>query len=203
MHLNYENKMTSKNSHHGHAQNGYNSHDVHKRDPESIHAWIVGGGIASLAAAVFLINDAKLPPSHVHIFDLHLLPGGGIGVSGDPSTGYVLSEGQQLSFQDSCIEKLLSLVPTGPHTEGTLWSEIQSLHHKQKHHEHPVNHLFVEGERGPIPLKAKGLGLDIRGRLELVRVMLESEEVLGDKTIADVFHPDFFSTKFWMTWSTT
>lgn len=40
--------------------------------PEGIddkHAYIVGSGLASLAAACFLIRDAQMPGSHIHILE--------------------------------------------------------------------------------------------------------------------------------------
>jgi oleate hydratase len=188
------------------TNNSNNDHHVsngHRRNPESTQAWVIGGGIASLATAVFLIKDAKVPASNIHIFDLHSHPGGGIGASGDVDTGYVLSSGQHISFHDACVERLLSLIPSGTDSTKTLWNDIVSLNDQKGHHERPVNRLFVDGPSGIKPLRAKNLGLDLHSRIELIKLMLEREEVLGDKSIADTFHADFFCTKFWKTWSTT
>jgi oleate hydratase len=46
------------------------------RDPESTQAWLVGSGIASLAAAVHLIRDARVPGGNIHILDRHAQTGG-------------------------------------------------------------------------------------------------------------------------------
>ena len=42
--------------------------------PEGVddkHAYIVGSGLASLAAACFLVRDAQMPGSHIHIPEAH------------------------------------------------------------------------------------------------------------------------------------
>lgn len=190
--------MANNHSHSDH----HRAHD-RRRSTESTQAWLVGGGIASLATAVFLIKDAKVPASNIHIFDIHSHPGGGIGVAGDADKGYVLSSGQHISFHDACVKKLLSLIPCPNDDSETLWDRIFSIDNQQDHHERPVNRLFYEGSTGPIPMSAKNLGLDLHSRIELIKLMLETEEMLSDRCIADSFHEDFFSTKFWKTWSTT
>ena len=38
-------------------------------DPMTSQAWLVGGGIASMTAAVFLIRDAGMPPQNIHILE--------------------------------------------------------------------------------------------------------------------------------------
>ena len=40
-------------------------------DRSKSHLWIVGGGIAGMAAAAFAIRDAKVPAEHIHIFSVH------------------------------------------------------------------------------------------------------------------------------------
>lgn len=37
------------------------------RDPDSLDVWILGSGIAALTAAVYLIREARVPPSRIHI----------------------------------------------------------------------------------------------------------------------------------------
>ena len=38
-------------------------------DPATSQVWLVGGGVASMAAAVFLIRDAGMPAGHIHILE--------------------------------------------------------------------------------------------------------------------------------------
>jgi myosin-crossreactive antigen len=48
---------------------GHSSQIGHLRQPELTNAYLIGGGIASLAAAVHLVHDACVPPSQVHILE--------------------------------------------------------------------------------------------------------------------------------------
>ncbi|KAJ8096489.1 oleate hydratase [Lipomyces tetrasporus] len=173
-----------------------------REDAGSTQVWLVGGGIASLAAAVFLIKDAAVPPSHVHIFDLHSHPGGAVTSLGDASTGYVLHSGQQISYHDSSTEKLLSQV-SSTEVGKTPWDKHKYRSTEEKYQARHLTRALVEGSSGPEKLDSQKLGLNLRDRLELIRVMLESEHALGRKMISDVFQADFFDTKFWMIWSTT
>jgi oleate hydratase len=172
-------------------------------DAEDIQVWLVGGGIASLAAAVFLIKDAKVHPSHIHLFEVHSRPGGAITSSGDSATGYVLHGGRQISFHDACTKRFLSLIPSITDANKTLWNEVRDLNLEDKYQEKSSTRILVEKLTGPEKLDTQKLGLTVRDRLELLRVMLESEHTLAGKMISDVFHPEFFSTKFWMIWATT
>lgn len=197
--------MTTRNPQ-SHTQYSPNDHHIsfgHRRNPETTQAWLIGGGIASLATAVFLIKDVGVPASNIHIFDPHSHPGGGIGEAGNAESGYILSGGHHISYHDACIQKLLSSVPCDRTGSKSLWDNIVSRRSQQDHHERPVNRLFVGGSSGPVPLKAENLGLDFHNRMELIKLLLEREDMLNDKSIADTFPVDFFSTKFWKTWSTT
>lgn len=173
-----------------------------RADAENLQVWLVGGGIASLAAAVFLIKDADVPPSHIHIFDLHTKPGGGVRSSGDAANGYVLHPGQQISYHDSCTEKLLAQVLV-PGTEKPLSEKHRHRSTEDKHQARHRTRALIERPSGLEKLDSQKLGLTLRDRLDVIRVMLESEHALGRKKISDIFHADFFDTKFWMIWATT
>src|SRR5271155_3125304 len=51
-------------------------HGFRDPDPRSTHAFLVGGVIASLAAAASLIHDANIPAAQVHILESSTLTGG-------------------------------------------------------------------------------------------------------------------------------
>ncbi|WP_255431317.1 oleate hydratase [Streptacidiphilus sp. PB12-B1b] len=48
-------------------------------------AYLVGGGIASLAAAAFPIRDADFPGGNIHILEELPVPGGSMDGRGDPA----------------------------------------------------------------------------------------------------------------------
>ena len=40
-----------------------------KRNPKNTYVYMIGSGIGSLAAAVYLIRDAKVPGKNIRIFE--------------------------------------------------------------------------------------------------------------------------------------
>lgn len=58
-----------------------------REDPYLVHAYLVGGGIASLAAACHLVQDAKLPGHNIHILEEMYVPGGSMDGAGDAKHG--------------------------------------------------------------------------------------------------------------------
>ena len=46
------------------------------QDVENKSAYLVGSGLASLSAALFLVRDAQMPGKNIHIFEKDDVPGG-------------------------------------------------------------------------------------------------------------------------------
>jgi oleate hydratase len=68
-----------------------NYYIVNTRPPAGIdkeNAHIVGGGIAGLAAAVFLVDDAHMPGDKITVYEQLLVTGGALDGAGDHQTGY-------------------------------------------------------------------------------------------------------------------
>lgn len=84
--------------------------NTNARDPQTTRVWLVGGGLTSLAAAVFLINDAQVPGHNIHVLERDMKIGGGTAIDGDPGHGFVLYPGSLPYFHDRCVQYLLSLV---------------------------------------------------------------------------------------------
>ena len=62
-------------------------------DRAGIKVYLVGGGIASLAAAAFMIRDGDVIGANITIFEELGKLGGSLDGSGSPQTGYVLRRG--------------------------------------------------------------------------------------------------------------
>ena len=58
-------------------------------DPRTANVWMVGGGIASMAAAAFLIRDVGLAGDHIHILEALDVEGGSLDGGTSPiAPGY-------------------------------------------------------------------------------------------------------------------
>ena len=72
---------------------------------------IVGGGIAGLATAVFLIRDAGVDGKDIHIYEQLGVAGGSLDGSGDAETGYLIRGGRMFEEHFACTFDLLRLDP--------------------------------------------------------------------------------------------
>jgi oleate hydratase len=175
------------------------------RDPGSTKAYLVGSGIASLAAAVHLIHDAGLPGCNINILNHHGETGGGIRSSGDANHGFILHPGCLPYFNDESVENLLSLVPSARLSNKSLLDAIGDFE---------LGERFLLGRRAQTRFlrnkegrcersSATHLSIGPYNRLQLFKVLVESENLLGHDQIQHFFGNDFFDTDFWALWSTT
>jgi len=56
--------------------------------------YLVGGGIASLAAAAFLIRDGAIRGSNITILEESAKIGGSLDAAGNPTDGYIMRGGR-------------------------------------------------------------------------------------------------------------
>ena len=169
---------------------------MNKRDNTERNAWLVGGGIASLAAAALLIRDGHLPGHRITIFEELDRLGGSLDGSGSPETGYVVRGGRMLEGKYQCTYDLFSSIPTLDRkqtvTQETLqWNEVLKTQSKSR---------LVRGGR---KIDTPEFGLSERHILTIERLAIEPESMLGDSRIEDQFDTAFFETNFWLMWCTT
>ena len=183
-------------AHHAH-------HDGHEvRNPEQVNAYLVGGGIASLAAAVHLIQDAKVPANQIHILESGPLPGGSMDGAGNADTGYILRGGRMLNFSYLCTYDLLSKVPSLSDPKKTVKQEIDEFNAVPGNKTNAHARLIAKGEKGPEIVDVSQMGLNTRERADLLHITAETEKLLGRKRIDECFTKEFFDTKFWYMWDT-
>jgi len=165
-------------------------------NPTDTKVFLVGGGVASLAAAVFLIRDGDVPGCNITILEELDTIGGSLDGSGSAETGYVLRGGRMLESKYLCTFDLFSSIPTLDErqtvTEETLaWNETMKTSSKSR--------LVRDGQRQTAPL----FGLSEKHILTIERLAITPEGMLGDCSIADQFDATFFTTDFWFMWCTT
>ncbi len=156
-------------------------------------AYLVGGGIASLAAAVYLIRDGGLPGADIHILEEAAL-GGSLDAAGSAEAGYSMRGSRMYGAAYMLMYQLLSSIPSldDPETsvaEDTLafWKEA------------PWDTKARLVEHGRV-VDASDFGLSNKDRVDLVGLMFRAEEVLGAQRIDQCFEAVFFDTHFWLLW---
>lgn len=172
------------------------------KHPEKTNAYLVGGGIASLAAAVHLIQDAHVPASQIHILESSSVPGGSMDGAGNPRDGYRLRGGRMLNFSYLCLYDLLGTIPSLTDPAKTVMDEIKEFNALPENKAHARARLVTKGATGPEIVDVKQMGLTARDRHDLVHMIMEAEHRLGTKRIDECFEKSFFQTKFWYMWAT-
>ncbi len=74
-------------------------------------AYLVGGGLASLAAACFLIRDGQMKGEHPH-FGRAQLPGGACDGIEDPQKGFIIRGGREMENHFECLWDLFRSIPS-------------------------------------------------------------------------------------------
>lgn len=169
-------------------------------DPKNADVWLVGGGIASMAAASFLIRDAGMPGSRIHILEELGIAGGCLDGSASPTqAGYVTRGGRMLCEEVyQCLWNLLDGIPSLEKPGLSVRQEIAAFNEQVRTEAHA--RLIGRGAR---ILDARHYGLDGRDRAELTRLLATPETLLGARRIDELFSPHFFQSNFWQMWRTT
>jgi len=158
--------------------------------------YLIGGGIASLAAAAFLIRDGFVAGHTITIIEESSKMGGSLDAAGNARDGYVMRGGRMIESKYLCTYDLFSSIPTLDATT-TVTQEIFDWNETMK--TASWSRLFRDGHR----IDAPRFGLSESHILTIERLALEPEHLLGRSMISDQFDPTFFETDFWLMWCTT
>ena len=162
-------------------------------------AYLVGGGIGSLAAAAFMIRDGNLPSENISIFEAAPIMGGSLDGAGDPASGYSLRGGRMLTTDNyECTWDLYKSIPSLNNAGKTVFDE--TVEFNEQHKAHSMARL-VDRRRAKVPVTS--MGFSMQDRVELLKLSTADEEALGASCITDWLSPGFYETEFWYMWATT
>ncbi|WP_066894733.1 oleate hydratase [Clostridium nigeriense] len=164
-------------------------------------AYFVGGGLASLAGAAYLIRDCNFKGENIHIIEgMHILGGSNDG-AGDTANGFVCRGGRMLN--EETYENFWELFRTIPSIDMPGMSVTEEILNFD--HLHPTHAQARLVDKFGNKLEVESMGFNNADRLALGKLMMMPEEKLDDLTIEDWFRhtPHFFTTNFWYMWQTT
>lgn len=158
-------------------------------------AHLVGGGIASLTAAAYLIKDGGLLGGNIHIYESSSSLGGCLRGYGDASHGYFIPVGRMFEENYRCTVELLSFLPSVSDPSRSIWEEMQEFH--DRHGWYDKTRLL--GDRATV-IDASDFGISLADKLAMTRLLLTPEAMLEGKRIDAWFSPAFFTSNFWFMW---
>ncbi len=106
-------------------------------------AHLVGGGLASLAAAASLIRDGGVLANNIFVYEASERLGGCLGIPPQSPTGYVLPSGRIFENEYQCAFELFSIVPSASNPQKSIKEEI--LEFNRRHGSYDKTHI-IDGE---------------------------------------------------------
>lgn len=167
-------------------------------DVDRKSAYIVGSGLAGLAAACFLVRDGQMKGSRIHILEEMKLAGGACDGINDPQKGFVIRGGREMENHFECLWDLFHSIPSLETKGASVLDEFYWLN------KHDPNYSLMRAteKRGQSAHTDGKFGLSDKGCMEIVKLFMTKDEDLYDKTIEDVFDDEVFHSNFWLYWRT-
>lgn len=161
-------------------------------------AWLVGGGLAGLAAAVFLIRDAQIPGERIHMLEQLPVAGGSLDGAMRPNVGLMTRGGREMENHFECLWDMYRSIPS-LEVEGA--SYLDEYYWLDKDDPNSSNCRLIHDRGNRVPSDGQ-FSLTGNAQNEIVKLILTSEKALGTQTIADYFSDEFFASNFWTYWAT-
>ncbi len=161
------------------------------------HHHIVGGGIAGLAAAVYLVRDAGVAGEDITIHEQLGVSGGSLDGSGDAQQGYLVRGGRMFEEHFANTFDLLGSIPSADDPTVSVKEDVLAFNQ------------MVPGS-GNCRLIRDGkpaedrftLGLSPHDIFDINHLILHPENGLEQRTIDSWFRPEFLESNFWIMWAT-
>ena len=171
------------------------------KKPEGIDgksAYVVGTGLAGLAAACFLIRDAQMPGEHITLFEHLPVAGGSCDGIYDATKGFIMRGGREMDNHFECMWDLFKSIPSIVNPGETIFSEYYYLNKEDPN----FSLCRVTEKQGQDAHTDRKYGLTPGAATQLLKLFMATNKSLEDKKIDDVFDDEFYATNFWTYWQT-
>ncbi|MBA4011705.1 MAG: oleate hydratase [Phenylobacterium sp.] len=169
---------------------------VPPKSVEGRKAYVIGSGIAGLAAAFYMIRDGGMKGEDITILDALDVTGGSLDGAGDAQAGYIVRGGREMNWNYDNFWDLFQDVPALELPEGfSVLDEYRLVNDNDPN----FSKSRLMHKRGQIR-DFSTLGLTTAHQWELIRLLLKRKEDLDDVTIEDYFSESFLETNFWYLW---
>lgn len=169
--------------------------------PEHIEqkkAHIIGSGIAGLAAAVYLVQDAKMPGKNITIYEARPNLGGALEAFGNVEDGYLSTGAREPEPYFQCMWELCSRIPSLEQPGRTILDETVEFNKK-----YPIycNTRFLE-KKGQVDETQHQMELDPENGMKLLQLLMADDKELENLSLSDWFGSDYFKSNMWQDFCT-
>ncbi|GBQ25351.1 myosin-cross-reactive antigen [Acetobacter estunensis NRIC 0472] len=171
------------------------------RKPEGVDnktAWIVGGGLAGLSAAVFLIRDGHMKGSRITLLERSSVSGGAMDGADVPEKGWVIRGNREMDDHFECLWDMFRSIPSLEIPDASVLDEMFWVNKDDPN-------FFLQRATincGQDAHTDGKFGLCDKAQKELMTMFLATRKEMENKRINEVFTQEFFKTNFWMYWRT-
>lgn len=160
------------------------------RKPEGIEnrtAHIIGGGMAGLAAAVYLVDDAHMPGENIVVYEAASVVGGSMDGTGDAVQGYLCRGERELEPYMECLWNICSKVPSLRNEGRTVLDDVWDFNYTDPiHSEYRVIH-----NQGKL-VDIHDFTLDEETMQLVMKLVFMPETELEGMTMEEYFPESFF-----------
>ena len=174
---------------------------AHAKKPEGIEqksAIIIGGGLAGLAAAAFLVRDAQMPGKNITIMERRSVTGGSCDGLRIPGYGYVMSGGREMDNHFECMWDLFRDIPDIDDPETSMLDNYYWLNKEDPNY----SLCRVTYRRGQNAHTDGKFNLSTKAQLQISKLLFARDEALYDKPINEIWDKEVLQSNFWLYWKT-
>ena len=153
------------------------------KKPEGIEnksAYVVGTGLAGLAAACFLIRDAQMPGEHITLFEHLPVAGGSCDGIYDATKGFIMRGGREMDNHFECMWDLFKSIPSIVNPGETVFSEYYYLNKEDPN----FSLCRVTEKQGQDAHTDRKYGLTPGAATQLLKLFMATNKSLEDKKVA-------------------
>lgn len=163
---------------------------------EGRKAWVIGSGIAGLAAAFYMIRDGGMKGADITILDTMNVAGGSLDGAGNAEEGYIVRGGREMNWNYDNFWDIFQDVPALELPEGYSVLDEYRLVNDNDPNWSKARLMHKQGEIRDFST----LGLSKSNQWEIIKLLLKRKEDLDDITIEEYFSKSFLETNFWYLW---
>ncbi len=173
--------------------------EIAARDYGNSQVYIIGGGLAAMAAAAYLVRDAAFKGQNIHIYEGMSILGGSNDGMGSVKGGFICRGGRMLNEETyENFWELFKSIPSLEVPHRSVTEEILNFDGA-----HPTNAKARLIDKDGAILDVKAMGFNNEDRAKITKLILTSEDKLDNMTIQQWFGEHFFTTNFWYMRQTT
>ncbi len=160
--------------------------------------YIVGSGIAGMAAAYYFIKDGRIPGKNIIFLDQAHIDGGSLDGAGNAEQGFIIRGGREM---DMTYENLWDIFQDIPALELPEPYSVLDEYRLINDNDPNFSKARLIHNKGEIK-DFSTFGLHKKDQLAIVKLLMKKKEELDDLTIQDYFSESFLNSNFWTFWRT-